>query len=101
MPNYRMTVALPVMTHNGKQYQQGAYVMTSSLTQEEADHINNSPYLTGLKATLIEEAAKEPESPIEMDAAKAEADALGLKYQKNISLEKLIEKIETTKEAQK
>lgn len=90
MPNYRMVVALPQITHNGKNYLQGQEVMTQRLEKFEAERINNNPYLTGFKAELIEEKS----------TVRAEADELGIKYPAKISDEKLQEKIDELKAKQ-
>lgn len=91
MPKYRMTVALPTITHNGKQYMKGEGVMTQTLDELEAERINRKPYLTGFKAELIED-----KSPV-----RVEADELGIKYPAKISDAKLQEKIDEFKATQK
>ncbi|MFA5572131.1 MAG: hypothetical protein WDA42_03410 [Candidatus Bathyarchaeia archaeon] len=64
--------------------------MTQRLEEFEAERINNNPYLTGLKAELIEEKS----------TVRAEADELGIKYPAKISDEKLQEKIDELKAKQ-
>lgn len=91
MPKYRMVVALPMITHNGKQYMRGEVVMIQNLDELEAERINRKPHLTGFKAELVDD-----KSPV-----RVEADALGIKYPAKIGDAKLQEKIDEFKAAQK
>lgn len=76
-------VALPMMTINGKKYREGEYWADVNISEMEFKTLNGNSQITGLRYEYIEDS-----NPI-----KDEADKLGIKYHKNISDEKLQEKI--------
>jgi len=87
-----MTAALPVVTINGKEFRQNDFVMNQEMTEIEAETINKNPFLTGLKAEIIEVEEPEREQLIK------EAKELGIDFPKNISNKKLQEKINEHKQ---
>lgn len=91
MPRYKKTVKVP-STHNGKQYKEGDELGEVVLTVQEAKILNDNPYIDCCKYELIE-----GESNEEFEALKKEAKELGINFPKNITIEKLKEKIEKAK----
>ena len=79
----KATVAIPVMTINGQKYREGEFWADVNISEMEYKTLNSNSQITGLKYEEIKET-----NPI-----KDEADSLGIKYHKNISDEKLQEKI--------
>lgn len=76
-------VALPRMTINGNMFKEGDEFGVVNISETEFKFLNEHPQITGLKYEEIKET-----NPI-----KDEADSLGIKYHKNISDEKLQDKI--------
>lgn len=76
-------VAIPVMTINGEKYREGEYWADVTISEMEFKTLNGNKQITGLRYEEIKET-----NPV-----RDEADNLGIKYHKNISDEKLQDKI--------
>lgn len=90
MPKYREIVVLSKTTVNGKEYFKNDYVRDVEITEREAEFNNKHPNLTGCKYELIE---NDPKKELRAKLFK-EAEELGMKVPKNISTDKLQQKID-------
>lgn len=102
MPKYREIVVLSKTTVNGKEYFKNDYVRDVEITEREAEFNNKHPNLTGCKYIISPKDEiyinhrDEPNDPKKELRAKLfkEAEELGIKVPKNISTDKLQQKID-------
>lgn len=91
MPRYKKTIQIP-STHNGKSYGKGEVIGEVTLTIQEARILNDNPNIDCCVYELIKD-----EKSDKLEALKKEAKELGINYPKNITEDKLIEKINKAK----